>query len=115
MRHPQWSRKVWTSVLATFVCICFVAQSSLAQDQPPPSFSPEQPDKVVSRIALYPDPLLEQILTASTFPDQINDAADWADAHHTLTGAELAKAIQDDQLPWDPSVQALLPFPRCSS
>ena len=28
-----------------------------------------------------------------------------------MTGQELADAIQQDQLPWDPSVQALLPFP----
>jgi Protein of unknown function (DUF3300) len=117
MRHPQCTKKPWSSFLAIIVSFCFCAQSLLAQapppqDQaPPPSFSPDQIDKIVSRIALYPDPLLEQVLTASTFPDQINDAADWADAHHTLTGEELAKAIQDDQLPWDPSVQALLPFP----
>jgi hypothetical protein len=66
---------------------------------------------MVSRIALYPDPLLAQTLAAATFPDQISDASYWADDHHTLTGNELADAIQGDQLPWDPSVQALLPFP----
>jgi hypothetical protein len=83
-------------------------------DQPqqvPPSFSPEQLDKLVSRVALYPDPLLAQVLAAATFPDQIPDAAKWADEHHYLTGDELASAISDDHLPWDPSVQALLPFP----
>jgi len=78
---------------------------------PPPSYSPDQLDKLVSRIALYPDPLLAQILAAATFPDQIPDAAKWADAHHYLQGDDLARAISADQLPWDPSVQALLPFP----
>ena len=34
-----------------------------------------------------------------------------ADEHHYLTGDDLARAITDDHLPWDPSVQALLPFP----
>jgi hypothetical protein len=29
-----------------------------------------------------------------------------------MGGNQLADRIQDDQLPWDPSVQALLPFPR---
>jgi hypothetical protein len=82
-----------------------------AAAQAPPSYSPAELDKIVSRIALYPDPLLAQILAASTFPDQIPDAASWADQHHYLSGNELAKAIMDDQLPWDPSVQALLPFP----
>jgi len=79
--------------------------------QAPPSFPPDQLDQLVARIALYPDPLLAQILTASTFPDQIPDAARWADQHHYLTGQGLADAIQADQVPWDPSVQALLPFP----
>ena len=36
---------------------------------------------------------------------------DWADQHHYLTGDALARAISDDHLPWDPSVQAMLPFP----
>ena len=79
--------------------------------QEPPDRSPEQLDKLVARIALYPDPLLAQVLAASTFPDQIPEAAKWADEHHYLTGDELAKAISEDHLSWDPSVQALLPFP----
>jgi hypothetical protein len=66
---------------------------------------------MVARIALYPDPLLAQILTASTFSNQIPDAAGWARAHAYLNGDQLARAIQDDGLPWDPSVIALLPFP----
>lgn len=78
---------------------------------PPPSYPPEQLDQLVARIALYPDPLLAQVLAAATFPDQIPDAAGWADQHHYLSGQVLADAIQADQLPWDPSVQALLPFP----
>lgn len=73
--------------------------------------SPGRLDSLVSRIALYPDPLLAQVLTAATYYDQIPDAAAWADQHSYLVGDELARAIQADNLPWDPSVQALLPFP----
>ena len=88
----------------------FVAAPAFAQ-APPPSYPPPQLDQLVSRIALYPDPLVAQILAGATYPDQIPDAAKWADEHHYLTGQRLADAIQGDQLPWDPSVQALLPFP----
>jgi hypothetical protein len=77
----------------------------------PANFAPQQLDQMVSRIALYPDPLLAQIFAAASFPDQIQPAAQWADQHHYLTGAALAQAIQGDQLPFDPSVQSLLPFP----
>ncbi len=79
---------------------------------PPPSFPPGELDRIVSRIALYPDPLLAQITAASTFGEQIPDAARWADQHHYLSGDALAGAITNDQLPWDPSVQSLLPFPN---
>ena len=87
-------------------------QPTYAADQaPPPSFSPKQLDQLVSRIALYPDSLLAQVLAAATYANDIPDAARWSDQHHYLTGQALADAIQGDQLPWDPSVQALLPFP----
>ena len=78
---------------------------------PPPPMAPQQLDQLVQRIALYPDPLLAQVLTASTFWDQIPAAATWAQQHSYLTGDPLAQAIQADNLPWDPSVLALLPFP----
>jgi hypothetical protein len=82
-----------------------------APPPPPPTLPPAQLDQLVARIALYPDPLLAQVLAAATYPDQIPAAAQWADQHHYLTGQALANAIQADQVPWDPSVQSLLPFP----
>src|ERR1700680_5217230 len=92
--------------------MALIAIPNFAQDQgQPPSFAPDQLDQLVSRVALYPDPLLAQIFAAATYPDQIPDAARWADEHHYLSGQALADAIQGDQLPWDPSLQALLPFP----
>src|ERR1700679_3533451 len=81
------------------------------QPYPPPSYPPQELDRLVGRVALYPDPLLSQIFAAATFPDQIPDAAGWADQHHYLTGDALAAAIFSDHLPWDPSVQSLRPFP----
>jgi Protein of unknown function (DUF3300) len=76
-----------------------------------PSYSSAELDRIVSPIALYPDPLLAQVLAAATYPADIPDAARWADGHGYLTGQRLTDAIVDDQVPWDPSVQALLPFP----
>ena len=95
------------------VALAILAAVALAPAyaQGPPVLAPPQLSQLVSRIALYPDPLLAQILAASTYSDQIQPAAQWADEHHYLTGQALANAIQADQLPWDPSVQALLPFP----
>jgi hypothetical protein len=82
------------------------------QQPPPPQMPPEQLGGLVQRIALYPDPLLAQILTASTFWQEIPDAAGWAQQHRGLIGDQLAHAISEDRLPWDQSVLALLPFPQ---
>ncbi len=73
--------------------------------------SPSDLERLVSRVALYPDPLLAEVLAASTYPDQIAAAYAWSDSHHYLSGEALAAAIVADNVPWDPSVQALLPFP----
>ena len=96
-----------TILLAAFAGVT----TGVLRAQAPPSYSPDELNQLVSRIALYPDPLLAQILAAATYPDQIPDAAKWADDHHYLRGDDLARAITQDQLPWDASVQALLPFP----
>jgi hypothetical protein len=78
---------------------------------PAPAYPPQELDRIVSPIALYPDPLLAQILTAATFAPEIPDAARWADQHHYIPPDALPAAIAADQVPWQPSVQALLPFP----
>jgi len=102
------------STLALLVAIPIFAQGQDQQPPPaPPSYSPAQLDQMVSRVALYPDPLLAQVLAAATYPDQIPDAANWADQHHYLTGQALADAIQGDQLPWTPAFRLCFPSPPC--
>ena len=79
--------------------------------QTPPSFSSNQLIRLVAPVALYPDPLLAQVLAAATYSDQLPEAARWADQHRKLRGEPLAQAMRAKPLPWDPSVQSLLPFP----
>jgi len=66
-------------------------------------FSPEQLDNLLAPIALYPDPLLAQVLLAATFPDQIDEAA------------RFLRASSDpnyiDSEPWDVSVKAVARYP----
>lgn len=112
-------------LLSNFV-LQAAAQAQYTPPPPPPAAGPAAPppppppgprlkskdlEKLVSRIALYPDPLLAQVLTASSYWDQIPEAAQWANQHSYLTGDALANAIREDNLQWDPSVLALLPFP----
>jgi hypothetical protein len=66
-------------------------------------FSPDQLDNLLAPIALYPDPLLAQVLIAATFVDQVDEASRWIRANNN------PEAI-DDQA-WDVSVKAVAHYP----
>src|SRR5450755_48920 len=69
----------------------------------------EELQALVAPIALYPDSLVAQVLTAATFPDQVAVANYWVEQNKTLTGSALTTAV--DKQTWDPSVKALTQFP----
>jgi len=90
------------------------AQMNLSAQEPPPqgAYSPleaVQLDQLVAPIALYPDALVAQILTASTYPDQIGEASNWYEANKGLPRAERANIVNG--MNWDPSVKAVTAFP----
>ena len=91
------------------------AADAAAAGQPPPAAQPlpqAQLDQLLAPVALYPDPLLSQVLMASTYPLEIVEEARWIrePANQSLTGEALTNALK--QKSWDPSVMALAPFPR---
>src|ERR1700751_4576809 len=71
---------------------------------------PDQLDSLVAPIALYPDPLLAQVLAASTYPLEIIQAQQWLATNPGLKDQALADAVAKE--PWDPSVQALVALPE---
>ena len=85
------------------------AQAQTASAPPYAQQSPEQLQRLVAPIALYPDSLVAQILAASTFPEQVVEADRWVQANPELKDDTLGKAVE--QQPWDPSVKALTAFP----
>jgi len=88
------------------------AQDAPAQAAPAPPYTQQTPgqlQQLVAPIALYPDSLVAQILTASTFPEQVVEADRWVQAHPDLKGDALGQAV--DPQTWDPSVKALTAFP----
>jgi hypothetical protein len=66
-------------------------------------------DAMLAPIALQPDGVISQILIASTYPDQVAEAARWSRANPHLTGDFAVRAVQNE--PWDPAVKALVAFP----
>jgi hypothetical protein len=71
--------------------------------------TPEELQQLVAPIALYPDPLVAQILAAATHMPEVVAADRWVQSNPQLTGDELAAQV--DQQVWDVSVKALTGFP----
>jgi hypothetical protein len=69
----------------------------------------DQLDSLVAPIALYPDPLLAQVLAASTYPLEIIQLQQWMTRHPDLKGEALAAAVEKED--WDPAVQGLAALP----
>jgi hypothetical protein len=77
--------------------------------QPATPMPPEQLDNLVAPIALYPDPLLGQVLAASTYPLELVQANQFVQRNGNLHGQDLMNAARQQN--WDPSVQAMVAFP----
>jgi hypothetical protein len=84
------------------------ARQSSPQEQAP-KIPPDQLDSLVAPIALYPDPLLAQILAASTYPLEIVLLQQWLAENSGLKDEALADAVAKQ--PWDPSIQAMAALP----
>lgn len=76
-------------------------------DEDSVSFSDEQLENLLAPIALYPDPLLAQVLLAATFPDQIDEAARAIRAY--------GPRYDIDDTDWDLSVKAVAHYPTVLS
>jgi len=109
-------------VTGAFVALLLGASAVLAEDAAPPApggsvpqYTAEQLDQVLAPIALYPDPLLAQILMAATYPLEVVEADRWIhDPRNAgLKGAQLTAALEQES--WDPSVKSLTPFPQILS
>ena len=73
------------------------------------AFTREELEKLLAPIALYPDPLLAQMLPASAYPVQIVQAQRWLDKNKALVAKNDYSGIDNQN--WDPAVKALVRFP----
>jgi len=111
MNRWQFARPMLTGFVALASCIALigapltVAQAPAASGDAAQAPSPEELEKLVGPIALYPDDLVAIILPASTNPLQIVQADRF-----------LQKRKQDPKAPiddrWDDSVKALVNYPE---
>src|SRR5215470_6532138 len=85
------------------------SQTATPAAQPAAKIPPDQLDSLVAPIALYPDPMLAQVLAASTYPLEIIQLQQWLTKNPGLKDKALADAVAKQ--PWDPSVQAMAALP----
>ncbi|MCX5843317.1 MAG: DUF3300 domain-containing protein [Deltaproteobacteria bacterium] len=103
------NRKGIKGFLRVFVVSLLVLLSTQAMAADPffpftPSFEEQELDNLLAPIALYPDPLLAQMLPASTYPAEIAGAADWLRRGGSISGI--------DRQNWDESVKAIAHYPN---
>jgi len=86
-----------------------VSQEASAPKEAAPKIPNDQLDSLVAPIALYPDPLLAQVLAASTYPLEIVQLQQWLTKNKNLKDKALADAAAKQ--PWDSSIQAMAALP----
>jgi hypothetical protein len=80
-------------------------QSQPETTAPAQTLKTEELQQLVAPIALYPDPLLAEVLMASTYPLEVVEADRWLKAHKDLKGTKLkAEAAKRN---WDDSIKSL--------
>jgi hypothetical protein len=110
----------WQSVVAILCALALLPgdrmvyaqaapQQGASSGQDAPKIPNDQLDSLVAPIALYPDPLLSQVLVASTYPLEIIQLQQWMAQHKDLKGDALTTAVQKED--WDPSIQAMSVLP----
>ena len=122
--RKSFGRRVIASICAALLVPPGVGLAAPRQQQPPAQAQPaaqitpttpvqklpnDQLDSLVAPIALYPDPLLAQVLAASTYPLEIVQLQQWLAKHTELKGEALAAAVEKED--WDPSIQGLAALP----
>jgi hypothetical protein len=101
------------ALLLSILVIPATAPNLFGYEQiPAPVYIPliaDQLDQLVAPFALYPDPLVAQILISATYPDQVALADAWSRQNLALAADQ--RAALANGMAWDPAVKGLTAFP----
>jgi hypothetical protein len=108
-----------TAIVIVFTTLTGLACSVAAQEsdatpaaQPLPAtdqtWTPEELEALLAPIALYPDPVLTQMLLAATNPQEVMDAGNWLVSNPDLEGDALDQAAE--AAGFTPPMRAMIPF-----
>ncbi|HEV2135238.1 MAG TPA: DUF3300 domain-containing protein [Terracidiphilus sp.] len=88
------------------------ADDEQAQEPAPAqALDPNQLEQLVAPIALYPDALLAQVVTAATYPAQVAAADAWLDSLGNAPPDQVVAGAAE-HTEWDPSIKSLTAFPQ---
>ena len=104
---------VWLLVMMLLAPETVGAQQPAAPPAASTAFTPEQLEQLAAPIALYPDPILAQVLMASTYPLEVVQAARFVKDNPNLKGDQLDEKLKEQT--WDDSVKSLVSFPQVLS
>lgn len=92
-------------LLIFIVCLSTVLSIQAVESHAFPAYlyTDQELDNLLAPIALYPDPLLAQMLPASTYPAEIADADTWLNSGGTMSSIEGQN--------WDEPVKAIAHYP----
>jgi hypothetical protein len=90
------------------LCAALLATATAARAER--TYSPAELDALLAPVALYPDTVLSNILVASGYPDDVREAAAWSRGNPQLRGDDALRMVEN--LPWHPSVKALVAMPE---
>ncbi len=85
------------------------SESQAAKPSAAPAPKPDELDRLLAPIALYPDALLAQMLVCATKPARVAALDEWLAANPTLKGSALQEAATKSG--FDPSFAAIVIFP----
>lgn len=100
---------VLTAISVAAALVVAVALPVRGEEATQAAYSPEALETLLAPVALYPDPVLAQVLATSVNPQEVLDAGNWLVAHADLTGKELEEAAS--AVGFTPPMLALIQFP----
>jgi hypothetical protein len=110
MRIKRWPYRFTTAALVLLVACGSPKEQSSTTSAPKSQYPTGTLDQMLAPIALYPDPLLAQILMSAGEPAKVTELHKWLQSNQKLKGTALQDAAV--KAGFDPSFVALAIFPQ---
>jgi hypothetical protein len=110
MIRKYFQKIIGAIILITILTFAAAQAQTEGQSYSGQKLSREELAQMLAPIALYPDPLLSQLLIASSYPFEVVEAERWTAKNPGLGGDSLDNALMEKN--WDVSVLSLCHYPK---